>query len=287
MAQAIKTLHEDSCRCGKSELDLFIVPPTQIEMNKGFWESNDPVARVQTSDTIEFFCVANPDVYTDLANSYFHVKAKIIKANDADLDGDEPVGPVNLWLHSLFYQVELFLNNKLLTPSSMAYLYRMYLETILNFCKDAKSSHLTSALYYKDRPGKLDSANPVDNADNVNTGVKERYNHSKESKMVSMDGKIHSDLFAHERYILGGVPIKLKLVRSSAAFSLVSSSDPATYLQVCDRRLYLSCAESSCFPDRYDWSYRSSITNHGKVPHQQGRMQSVFRPKRKLFWKPT
>ena len=47
--------------------------------------------------------------------------------------------------------------------------------------------------------------------------------------MVSMEGKIHSDLFAQERYILGGVPIKLKLVRTSPAFSLVSSADPATY----------------------------------------------------------
>ena len=47
--------------------------------------------------------------------------------------------------------------------------------------------------------------------------------------MVSMEGKIHCDLFARKRYILGGVPIKIKFVRSSAAFSLVSSSDPATH----------------------------------------------------------
>ena len=75
----------------------------------------------------------------------------------------------------------------------------------------------------------MDSVNPVANADAVNTGLKERYNLSKESKMVSMEGKIHSDLFAQERYILGGIPIKLKLVQTSAAFSLVSSADPATY----------------------------------------------------------
>ena len=79
MAQAVNVLHKDSCGCGKSELELFTVPPTQIEMNKGFWESVDPVASVQTSDTIEFLCAANPDVYTDLANSYLHVKAKITK----------------------------------------------------------------------------------------------------------------------------------------------------------------------------------------------------------------
>ena len=54
MAQAVNVLHKDSCGCGKSELELFTVPPTQIEMNKGVWESArvDPVASVQTSDTI-------------------------------------------------------------------------------------------------------------------------------------------------------------------------------------------------------------------------------------------
>ena len=229
MAQAVNVLHKDSCGCGKSELEIFTVPPTQIEMNKGFWESVDPVASVQTSDTIEFLCAANPDVYTDLANSYLHVKAKITKAIGADLDADEQVGPVNLWMHALFSQVDVFLNNKLVTPSSMAYPYRAYIETILNFSKDTKSSQLTSALFYKDKAGKMDSVNPVANADAVNTGLKERYNLSKESKMVSMEGKIHSDLFAQERYILGGVPIKLKLVRTSPAFSLVSSADPAAY----------------------------------------------------------
>ena len=229
MAQAVNTLHKDSCGCGKSELDLFSVPPTQIEMNKGFWESVDPVASVQNSDTIEFICPANPDVYTDLANSYLHVKAKITKANGTNLEPDEQVGPVNLWLHALFSQVEVFLNNKLVTPSSTTYPYRAYMESILNFSKDAKLSQLTSALFYKDKAGKMDSVNPVANADAVNTGLQERYNHSKESKMVSMEGKIHSDLFAQDRYILGGIPIKLKLVRSSATFSLVSSTDPAAY----------------------------------------------------------
>ena len=36
MAQAVNVLHKDSCGCGKSELELFTVPPTQIEMKRGF-----------------------------------------------------------------------------------------------------------------------------------------------------------------------------------------------------------------------------------------------------------
>ena len=120
----MEAMHKDSCACAKSELDLFSVPPTQVEMEKGFWEDIDPITSIAASDTIEFLCAANSGVYTDLASSYLHVKAKITAADGANLDADVQVGPVNLWLHALFSQVEVFLNNKLVTPSSTAYPYR-------------------------------------------------------------------------------------------------------------------------------------------------------------------
>jgi hypothetical protein len=65
-------------------------------------------------------CAANAGMYTDLSRSYLHVKAKITAADGANLGADVQVGPVNLWMHALFYQVEVFLNNKLVTPSSTA-----------------------------------------------------------------------------------------------------------------------------------------------------------------------
>ena len=167
----MEAMHKDSCACAKSELDLFSVPPTQVEMEKGFWEDIDPITSIAASDTIEFLCAANSGVYTDLASSYLHVKAKITAADGTNLDADVQVGPVNLWLHALFSQVEVFLNNKLVTPSSTAYPYRAYIETILNFSKDAKDSHLTSALFYKDKAGKMDSVNPLAEAANVLTVI--------------------------------------------------------------------------------------------------------------------
>ena len=68
----MKAMHKDSCACAKSELDLFSVPPTQVEMGKGFWEDIDPITSIAASDTIEFLCAANSGVYTDLASSYLH-----------------------------------------------------------------------------------------------------------------------------------------------------------------------------------------------------------------------
>ena len=63
----------------------------------------------------------------------------------------------------------------------------------------------------------MDSVNPLAET-NVNTGLKERHAHA-------MEGRIHSDVFAQDRYILGAVPIKLKLVRTRDPFFLVSSAE--------------------------------------------------------------
>ena len=178
-------MHKDSCACAKSELDLFSIPLTQIEMEKGFWEDIDPITSIAASDTIEFLCAANSGVYTDLASSYLHVKAKITAADAV---------------------------------------------SILNFSKDAKDSHLTSALFYKDKAGKMDSVNPLAEAANINTGLKERHAHTRQSRSVTMEGRIHSDLFAQDRYILGAVPIKLKRsVRTRDPFCLVSSAESPNF----------------------------------------------------------
>ena len=55
----------------------------------------------------------------------------------------------------------------------------------------------------------------------VGLGLKQRHAYTRESKSVAMEGRIHSDLFAQDSYILGAVPIKIKLVRSRVPFFLV------------------------------------------------------------------
>ena len=233
---ALETMHKDSCMCSKSELDLFSIPPTQVVMEKGFWEDVDPITSISSSDTIEFLCAANSGVYTDLSSSYLYVKAKITTAAGGNVCADIQVGPSNLWMHALFSQVEVFLNNKLVTPSSTAYPYRAYIETIVNFSKDAKDSHLTSALFYKDKAGKMDAVNPL--AQDANTGLKQRHAYTRESKSVAMEGRLHSDLFAQDRYILGAVPIKIKLVRSRDPFCLVSTAENPNFKVVIEECLF-------------------------------------------------
>ena len=78
-----------------------------------------------------------------MARTLLFLKAKITKENGTALELNEQVGPVNLFLHALFSQVDVSLNERLIFPSTNTYPYHAMIETLLNFGEDAKSSQLT------------------------------------------------------------------------------------------------------------------------------------------------
>ena len=147
-------IHEGSCECTKSELDLFSIPPTQTSMEQGSWIEYHPLTAVRDGGPIEFEISGSGEDYIDFANSVLYVKAKIIANNGGNLAADAEVGPANLFLHSLFSQVDISLNGTLITPSTNTYPYRAMLETLLSYGEDSKKSQLTSALFYKDEASK-------------------------------------------------------------------------------------------------------------------------------------
>ncbi len=125
-----------------------------------------------------------------------HVQAKIVDADGAALDDDEPVAPVKLMLQSLFSQVDVSLNDRVITPSAITYPYRAIMETLLSYGPAAKSSHLTSGLFYKDSAERTDFSNPtVEDKTVRNEGLYQRFLHAKGSKMKDLIGPIHADIF--------------------------------------------------------------------------------------------
>ena len=74
-----------------------------------------------------------------------------------------------IYFYSLFSQVDISLNSTLITASTNMYPYRALLETLLSYGEDAKKTQLMSALFYKDKAGKMDSMYFA--ADAVNDGL--------------------------------------------------------------------------------------------------------------------
>jgi len=214
--------HEMSCECTKSELDLFSVPPTQTSMEQGSWVEYHPLTTVSDGSPIEFDISGSGEDYIDFANTMLYVKAKLTAADGTALADDAAVGPVNLFLHSLFSQVDISLNGTLITASTNTYPYRAMLETLLSYGEDAKKSQLTSALFYKDQADRMDSVDFDDDA--VNEGLFKRRALAVESRTFDMMGRLHADIFFQDRYMLNEVSVKIKLVRSKDAFCLMGAT---------------------------------------------------------------
>jgi hypothetical protein len=168
-------IHEGSCECTKSELDLFSLPPTQISIDSGTFVEFRPISTLTDGAPIEFDVTSSGDDYIDFANSFLHVKVIIERVNGRNLEVADTVGPVNNLLHSLFSQVDVSLNGTLITNSLNTYPYRAYFENLLSYGPAAKSSQLTAGLFYKDDAGKMDKNNPLAEAmDERNSGLATR-----------------------------------------------------------------------------------------------------------------
>ena len=228
-------VHRQSCEGVKSELDIFAVPPTQTSIEDGRWVEHQPLTSLDSGGPIEFVIPGTGDAYLDLANTYLLIRAKVVRGVGTDLAADTPVAPVNNWLHSLFSQVDVYLNDTLVTPSSNTYPFRAYVDTVLSYGAETKNTQLISQLWYEDTAGYMDATT----VDGGNIGLIERQSHIAESRIVEMMGRLHVDLFLQDRFLLNGVSVKIRLVRSKDAFSLMAGGQNPDYkVQIVDAVLF-------------------------------------------------
>ena len=244
-------VHPFSKRCDKSEIDLFTVPPTQQSLERGRWIGYAPLSSVENTDSPINFLVTGTDEYIDLSKTILTVTGKIVKDNETVLDGanQASVAPVNNFLHSLFKQVDVYLNGKQVTPAMGTYAYRAYIETLLNYDVSAKESQFSSALYYKDTATQMDDAGALPSSKTItyveadtqgggtqaknfslpvpgtgNQGFAKRSAFIQNSKQFVLSGPIFADIFMTDRLLLNMMDLRVVLNRSSNTFCLMDLS---------------------------------------------------------------
>ena len=100
----------NSCICVKSELAIFSVPPTQTSIEDGIVVDYHLIASLVDTRPIEFDIPASIERYLDLAHVFLHLAVKITKNDGSNLENVSAVGPTNLFLHSLFSEVDVQFN---------------------------------------------------------------------------------------------------------------------------------------------------------------------------------
>ena len=235
-------MHRQSCEGVKTELDLFTVPPTQDCIAESHVVEHQPMASLDSGGPIEFFIPGSGDDYIDLANTMLHLQVKVTRADGNPIDAGEPVGPVNNFLHSLFSHIDLSLNGTLVTSSSSnSYPYRSYIEELLSYGFDAKSTQLTNQLWYKDKASRTHATELAAGPD-PNPGFVTRRDYIAGSRVVDMMGRLHVDMFLQDKFLINGVDVKLRLVRSTAAFALMAAGNNDYKITIVNASLFVKKA---------------------------------------------
>ena len=242
-------VHPFSKRCDKSEVDLFRVPPTQQSLERGRWIDYAPISSVQNPDNAVTFLIAGTDEYIDLSKTILTVTGNIMTKDGTTKltgGGQANVAPVNNFLHSLFRQVDVYLNGKQVTPAMGTYAYRSYIETLLNYDVSAKESQFSSALYYKDTAGEMDSNGSLPSTKVLNyrssdgstaasvkyyssgtgnQGFAQRHKFITNGNQFVLSGPIFCDIFMTDRLLLNMMDLKVVLNRSTDSFSLMEKGN--------------------------------------------------------------
>jgi hypothetical protein len=197
-----------------SEMDIFLLPLTTKQYEWADYVTYQPRAPIVGTDVIEFTIEPIADHYINLSRSELFIQGKFVNADTGDtLAAGEMFAPVNLLFHSLWRQVDVWINDKHVSGGAQTYPYVAYLEKMANFNEAAKASNLQSCYYYEDTPDKFNDVEFVENL-----GAKKRHELVKSSKSIQMCDKLHTPLFHLNRNLIGNVKVSIKLSRANAPF---------------------------------------------------------------------
>ena len=231
-------LHPSSAPSAVPELNIFELPPTQTAIENAYYVECQPVSQVMGNHAPVEFCFGGegPD-YIDLARSKLKLKLKIVHqdATNSVLEADEVAVPINLALHSLWSQVDVTLGGRLMTQATGMYPFKGFLQTLLNYGKEAKETQLLAQGWYEEGSD-LDAVTAAGNS-----AVFQKNEVYKTSKLVDLEGPLLEDIFQMNRYLLNNIEVSLKLYPSHPEFFIMGGGADKRYKVIFDEVLFKVC----------------------------------------------
>ena len=227
----------------QTSVSIFAPPPIDNSIIKEYWVEFNPTAAISENGIIEFNIPGTSMDYINLAKSRIHISYVITGPDgekikdERDINGvptatSDQVGPVNFTLHSFFRQIDLSLNQNIVSADvGVNYPYKAMIDLLLQSNSDMLNSQAQAAFYFKDLPGYFDVVTYLGG----NTGFSERSRASKDGEEAHMEGVLYSDFaVGQNRAILNGVPINFKFFQSTDPFRLLRHGSKAYKLKITD-----------------------------------------------------
>ena len=210
-----------------SRLALFQKPYIENSVEEIQYIDFTPRNGLAEGSVIEFVIPGTSAEYIDLRRTRLKIKARIVTNEGKPITTDMQVGLVNLSLSSLFRQVDVLMQDKIVSSDiNICYPYKSMIDVLLRYGFEVKEGPLQSELYFKDI-GNMEAV-PSGN----NGGLMERVKYTLNGQEVVLEGPIHTDLFQQERPIMNGVKIVIKCHPASKKFSLMTGDDEEYRVQI-------------------------------------------------------
>jgi hypothetical protein len=225
--------HESSEPATIAELDLFNLPLTQTASESEYCLHIRPISTITANSVVEFVFGGEGRDYLDLARSRLYMKIKLLHQDGTSLvtqrlktDGTpDPAGPKdekatlsNMAMHSLWNQIDVYINGTRMSQASGMYPYKALIQTHLGYGVDAKETQLTAVGY------KLETGKDLDAYSLTNPSLYWRHNMFSGSKTVEFEGPLLEDVMQLKRYLLNNMKVQLKLYPSQKQF-VISATD--------------------------------------------------------------
>ena len=231
-------LHPASEIATVRELDVFSMPLTQTAVENIYYLDVRPMSTITANSVVEFVVGGEGRDYIDLARSRLYIKIRVLHQDGSVINvqallpngspdpagvTDEDVVPVNLCLHAMWNQIDIYINGSRMSQSSGMYPYKAMIQTQLGYGADAKDTQLKAQGY------RLETGTDLDKFSKTNQGLFWRYELFKGSKYVDFEGPLLEDVMQLNRYLLNNMKVQIKLYPSQKQFFLMSDEDNKDY----------------------------------------------------------
>jgi hypothetical protein len=200
---------------GKTELKIFDDHPPQVVIESAYFEDIYPTSSLDESNSVIEFVIPGSNVdYLDLNDTLLSVQLKVLKMDGTNIK--EEYEAANFFLHALFKDVSLYLNDVLIEGGTTLYPYKAAIDTMLNFDTQTMKNQLVcqGISDEKDWRMKLISA----------------------SKVCELIGPLRLDFFNHPKYLIPGVSARIRLTRHDKTFPIKLITDSTADAAVMEKR---------------------------------------------------
>ena len=245
-------IHEHSCECSLSPLEWFHILPTQTAVEKTSDVEYQSLTSLKNNAPVEFYIPPSTEDYCDLKNSKLFFSFRIINTDNSNCGAGDFVVPINDIFNGLWGNVELFMNDRLISHSNNTHSYTSMISHLIHDSEESLHSDRSLRLLTKDTAGQMNCLDPTKEnmferikgfhnnetrlvLNNVgdavipevienpgNNGLYNRFLHSRASKKVSVMGSLCIPMFEQERYLPNGVSLKLRFHRQRDPFTMMT-----------------------------------------------------------------